>query len=62
MCAYGDAIELKTLKGTDTYVVDQIQIVSPRQVEVLRPTSAPSLTLVTCYPFYFLGAHRNATS
>ena len=32
----GDAIELKTLKGTDTYVVDQIQIVSPRQVEVLR--------------------------
>ncbi len=33
----GDAIELKTMKGTDTYVVDQIQIVSPRQVEVLRP-------------------------
>lgn len=52
----GDAIELKTLKETDTYVVDQIQIVSPRQVEVLRSTSAPSLTLVTCYPFYFLGS------
>jgi sortase A len=51
----GDAIELKTLKGTDTYIVDQIQIVSPRQVEVLRPTSVPSLTLVTCYPFYFFG-------
>ena len=47
----GDVIELKTLKGTDTYIVDQIQIVSPRQVEVLRPTSVPSLTLVTCYPF-----------
>ncbi len=52
----GDAIELKTLKGTDTYIVDQIQIVSPRQVEVLRPKSVPSLTLVTCYPFYFLGS------
>jgi sortase A len=52
----GDAIELKTLKGTDTYIVDQIQIVSPRQVEVLRPTSVPSLTLVTCYPFYFFGS------
>ncbi len=51
----GDVIEMKTLKGTDTYIVDQIQIVSPRQVEVLRPTSFPSLTLVTCYPFYFLG-------
>ena len=52
----GDAIELKTLKGTDTYTVDQIQIVSPRQVEVLRRTSVPSLTLVTCYPFYFFGS------
>ncbi len=52
----GDAIELRTLKGMDTYIVDQIQIVSPRQVEVLRPTSVPSLTLVTCYPFYFLGS------
>ncbi len=52
----GDAIELKTLEGTDTYIVDQIQIVSPRQVEVLRPASVPSLTLVTCYPFYFLGS------
>jgi sortase A len=52
----GDVIELKTLQGTDTYVVDRIQIVWPRQVEVLRPTPAPSLTLVTCYPFYFFGS------
>jgi sortase A len=52
----GDAIELKTRQGTSTYIVDQIQIVSPRQVEVLRPTSVPSLTLVTCYPFYFIGS------
>ena len=52
----GDAIELQTLKGTLVYIVDQIQIVSPRQVEVLRPTSVPSLTLVTCYPFYFVGS------
>jgi sortase A len=51
-----DTIELKTLKGTDTYIVDQIQIVWPRQVEVLRPTSVPTLTLVACYPFYFFGS------
>jgi sortase A len=38
----GDVIELKTLKGTTSYLVDQIQIVSPRQVDVLRPTSVPS--------------------
>ena len=52
----GDAIELRTVKHTATYVVDRIQIVSPRQVEVLRPTSVPTLTLVTCYPFYFFGS------
>lgn len=51
----GDAIELKTLNGTTTYKVERVQIVSPRQVEVLRPTSVPSLTLVTCYPFHFFG-------
>ena len=52
----GDAIELKKLRRTDTYIVDQIQIVKPNQVEVLQPRSVPSLTLVTCYPFYFLGS------
>lgn len=52
----GDAIELRTPQGTDTYVVDRIQIVPPEDVSVLRPTAAPSLTLVTCYPFYFVGS------
>jgi len=52
----GDAIELKTLQGTDTYIVDRIQIVMPKQVEVLQSRSVPSLTLVTCYPFYFFGS------
>jgi len=54
--AVGDIIDLKTLTGTNTYAVDRIQIVSPRQVEVLGPTSVPSITLVTCYPFYFIGS------
>src|ERR1700722_9335088 len=54
--AAGDAIELKTLKGTDTYVVDRIQIVMPNNVDVLRPGQVPSVTLVTCYPFYFFGS------
>jgi sortase A len=52
----GDAIELKTLRGTDRYVVDRVQIVTPHDVQVLRPRSVPSLTLVTCYPFYFFGS------
>ena len=51
----GDAVELTTLEACATYVVDQIEIVSPESVEVLRPRGVPSLTLVTCYPFYFIG-------
>jgi sortase A len=52
----GDAIELETLGGRDTYVVDRIQIVTPDNVDVLRPTRVSSLTLVTCYPFYVFGS------
>ena len=52
----GDTIELETLNGTSRYIVENIRVVLPRQVEVLRPTAVPSLTLVTCYPFYFVGS------
>jgi sortase A len=52
----GDRIELKTAESTATYVVDEITIVSPQDVHVLQPRARPSLTLVTCYPFYFVGS------
>lgn len=52
----GDAVELTTRTAIYSYVVDQIVIVSPNDVSVLRPRSHPSLTLVTCYPFYFVGS------
>lgn len=52
----GDAIELQGSKRTDTYVVDRIVVVSPDDVSVLRPRSRPSLTLVTCFPFYYIGS------
>jgi sortase A len=51
----GDAIELATISGTDVFVVDQIRITTPADVSVLRPRAKNSLTLVTCYPFYFVG-------
>jgi sortase A len=54
--ARGDAIELVTLHGTDSYVVDQIRIVDPDDVDVLGATIEPTLTLVTCYPFYYVGS------
>ena len=52
----GDKIEMRTLAGRDLFVVESVKIVSPDDVRVLDPTSAPVLTLVTCYPFYFVGS------
>jgi sortase A len=52
----GDAIDLVLRDRTDTYAVDEIQIVNPDDVRVLRASTTPSLTLVTCYPFYFIGS------
>jgi sortase A len=52
----GDKIEVVTPKQTDTYVIDQIVIVDPGDVSVLAPRPRPSLTLVTCYPFYYVGS------
>ena len=51
----GDEVDLMITKEKVKYVVDQIEIVSPTDVRVLQPRSMPSLTLVTCYPFYFVG-------
>ena len=52
----GDAIEVTTLSGQQVFRIEKILIVSPDDVGVLSPTSAPALTLVTCFPFYFVGS------
>ena len=54
--ALGDLIELDTQRGTDVYRVERTWIVNPEDVSVLDPTPARTLTLVTCYPFYFVGS------
>jgi sortase A len=51
----GNTIDLFTEKGNSRYVVDEIVIVPPDDVSVLAQRSKPALTLVTCYPFYFVG-------
>lgn len=38
------------------YRVSSIEVVQPTDVHVLAGTASPSITLVTCYPFYFVGA------
>jgi sortase A len=52
----GDTMDLFTEKGNSRYVVDEILIVPPENVSVLAPRAKRSLTLVTCYPFYFVGS------
>jgi sortase A len=52
----GDPLYLDTLGRTLIYRVSSIRIVTPEDVEVLAPTDRPSVTLVTCYPFYFVGS------
>jgi len=52
----GDAIELETLLADDVYRVERMWVVSPEDISVLNPTSTSALTLITCYPFYFVGS------
>jgi sortase A len=52
----GDAIELDTLQGKDVYRVERAWVVDPEDVSVLDPTPTRALTLVTCYPFYYVGS------
>jgi len=51
----GDAIDVESLEGTVHYRITELAIVEPTDVHVLDPTDAATLTLVTCYPFYFIG-------
>ena len=54
--APGDVIEIDTIQGKDVFRVERTWIVDPDDVSVLDPTSTRALTLVTCYPFYFVGS------
>jgi sortase A len=51
----GDRIELAQLRHRFVYTVDTLAVVDPSNVSVLQARSQPSLALVTCYPFYFIG-------
>jgi sortase A len=51
----GDDIQLLTPNSTYTYTISELLIVKPEDLWVLESGQQPSLTLVTCYPFYFIG-------
>ena len=44
----------------EVYLIERMFVVEPEDVWVLEPTPARSITLVTCYPFYYVGSapHR----
>ena len=51
----GDTIHLTTPDGHFTYVVESIDVVGPDRIDVLRPAAEPTLTLITCFPFNYVG-------
>ena len=54
--AVGDVIEIESMSGIEEFRITDLLIVKPEDVYVLDPTTTRTLTLVTCYPFYFVGS------
>ena len=54
--AVGDLVELETPGRRRQYRITELSIVDPADISPLHDTEYPALTLVTCYPFYFLGS------
>lgn len=55
----GEQLVLDHGDGRKVYEVMRSEIVSPDRVDVLDPTPVPTLTLITCHPFYFVGSAPN---
>lgn len=51
----GDKLLLQTLSGPKQFTVDSRQIIEIDNMSVLQDTQDQTVTLVTCYPFYFVG-------
>jgi sortase A len=51
----GDTVTVTTESGPRNYQVTSTEVVKPTETSVLDPTAEPTLTLITCYPFYYIG-------
>jgi sortase A len=51
-----DRLSFKTPAGIFQYAVESTEVVEPSNTEVLRQTASQELTLVTCYPFNYIGS------
>jgi sortase A len=52
----GDEVRMRTTRGDLTYRVREIRIVTPDDLSVLEPGDTDTLTLITCYPFNYIGS------
>jgi sortase A len=52
----GDRLVLETLHGTKEFIVDDLRVIEPTELDYLQETVDQRLTIVTCYPFYFAGS------
>jgi sortase A len=52
----GDLLELESPTGQRRYRITDLVVVEPTDVWPLHATDEPTVTLVTCYPFYFVGS------
>jgi sortase A len=51
----GTTLTLETPDGEQRYIVDDLRVVEATEIAWLQETDSPRLTLVTCYPFHYLG-------
>jgi sortase A len=51
----GDSVKLTTLNGVYEYRIVSTEVVDPDRTDVLKSSGRPTLTLVTCYPFHWIG-------
>jgi sortase A len=52
----GEELQLDSAAGRDHYRVEWAAVVEPRQIAITQPSGYPALTLVTCYPFHYIGS------
>jgi sortase A len=52
----GDNIQLSTARGAYEYVVESMETVDPEDTRVVESRASSELTLITCFPFYFVGS------
>jgi sortase A len=52
----GDQFTIETLRGRRRYEIVDLTVTTPADVSVIAPTETAFVTLVTCFPFYFVGS------